>query len=101
MNVLSLCQTSVPFPPRIRLVEHEQLGIVPVLRHEGRVAELAEPATERDVLGRRDVLVAEEDDEVLEEGLLDRRDLVGRELLPEVDAGDLGADRRGERLDAQ
>ena len=64
------------------------------------ILELAEVARERDVLGARDVLVAEEQHPVLEQQRADLRDEPGvARRDAEVDVGELGADRAGQRLD--
>ena len=64
------------------------------------VLELAEVPRERDVLGARDVLVAEEQHLVLEQQRADLREEPGvARGDAEIDVGQLGADRAGERLD--
>ena len=65
------------------------------------VLELAEAARERDVLGARDVLVAQEQHLVLEQQRADlgEQRVVARGVA-EVHVGELGADRAGQRLDA-
>jgi hypothetical protein len=64
------------------------------------VLELAEVTRERDVLGPRDVLIAEEEHAVLEQqraNLGDEAGVARRDT--EVDVEQLGADRAGQRLD--
>ena len=63
--------------------------------------EVAEAAGEREVLLGGDVLVAEEDDLVLEQRAMDLVERLVVERLGQVDASDLGADRRAERLDGE
>ena len=48
-----------------------------------------------------DVLVAEEDNEVIEQCLLDRPDVVAAQRRPQVDAADLGTDAGGEGLNRE
>ena len=66
--------------------------------HEGMMVDVAEALGEGDLLLGRDLLVAEEDDEMLEPG---RLDLLERLVidLGEVDAADLGSERSGYGLD--
>ena len=64
------------------------------------VLELAEVPREGDVLGARDVLVAEEQDLVLEQQRADLGDEAGvARRSAEVHVGELRADRAGQRLD--
>ena len=64
------------------------------------VLELAEVPRERDVLGARDVLVAEEQDLVLEQQRADFGDEPGvARGGAQVHVGELGADRARQRLD--
>ena len=83
------------------LVEHVDLGIVVVLRLEGRDLDRAEMPREGDVVRLRQVLVAEEEHEVGVERVAERFDGLVREGLRQIDAADLGADLRrdGEDLD--
>ncbi len=53
--------------------------------------QLAEPAAEIHQVVRADVLIAEDDQLVLDQGVLDRPERLVRERLAQVDAGDLGA----------
>ena len=55
----------------------------------------------REELRRRQLLVAKEDDEVIEPGPADRRDRIVVELLREIDAEDLRAERARERADIE
>ena len=95
---MSLCQ----MPPKFdRLVR--QLGDRDDLRepfdalHERVLDRLADPAGEREELLGTEELVAEEDHEVLEPGPADLGDGLVDQVGREVDAGDLGPDRAGER----
>ena len=62
--------------------------------------QLAEAAAELLLLVEVDLLVAEEDDEVLGERVVDLLELLVAERLREVDAFDLGADHRAQGYDA-
>ena len=70
-----------------------------IARH--RLDRLAEAAREGQEAGWRQVLVAEEDDQVLEPGLADGRDRGVVEILAEIHAGDLGPEGAGERFDRE
>lgn len=61
----------------------------------------AEAAAERDVLVRRDALVAKHQYVVIEVRAMDAREIVGVERLRQVDADHLGAERRVERHDVE
>jgi hypothetical protein len=61
--------------------------------------QLAETAAERFVLLQVDVLVAEEDHEMAQQGLVDGLDRVVAERPREIDAGNLGPDLWAQRLD--
>jgi len=61
--------------------------------------ERPEPPAEAHELLRGEVLVGEEDDQVIQEGRAQCRDELGRHVLGEVEAGDLRAERAGERAD--
>jgi hypothetical protein len=61
----------------------------------------APAAAERDLLRRRDVLVAEHEDVVRQVGAVQAREVVGVEREGEVEAHDLGAERRVERNDVE
>ena len=63
--------------------------------------EVAEAAGECEVLLGGDALVAEEDDLVLEQRAPDLGDGLVGEVVAQVDARELGADRRAERLNAE
>ena len=70
-QVTSLCQKfSVPASVLV-VLQHHHLGEAPLGRHERVHLEVAEVAAEGDVLVGRDVLVAEEQDLVVDEGLLE------------------------------
>ena len=58
--------------------------------------QLAETGAERLVLLDRHRLVAEEDDQVVEQGLMDFQELLVAELTGKIDAEHFGADRGGE-----
>ena len=74
----------------------DDVGVAVDAGHERVAGDLADGAGEGEELVRRQRLVAEEHDAVLEPGCADLRD--GRvEVAGEVDAGDLGADRSGDR----
>ena len=62
---------------------------------------LAEAPAEGEELGGRQALVAEEDDEVLEPGAADRPDRLLAGVPGEVDAGDLGAERARDGMNAE
>ena len=67
----------------------------------GYSAGLAEALGQRQQLLRRELLIAEEDHDVLEQGGAQLLDRVVVERLGEIDAEDLGAERAGERADFQ
>ena len=79
--------------------QHHHLGIPRLGRHERMHLELAELAAERDVLLGGDVLVAEEQHLVVEPRLVQRREGGRIAGLAQVDAADLGADRRRDGYD--
>ena len=54
---------------------------------------------QRQQTGRRQILVAEKDHEMVEPHLADRRDRLAVEIAREVDAEDFGADRPRQRAD--
>jgi hypothetical protein len=62
---------------------------------------LAETPRQREQASGRQFLIAKENDEVVEPGLADRRDGLGVELLREIDAENLGADRPRQRADVE
>ena len=77
-----------------RLVDAHETGIVRVAARDGVILELTEVPRERDVLGARDVLVAEEQDLVLQQqgaNLGDEPGVARRDT--QVHVGKLGADR--------
>ena len=61
----------------------------------------AEAPAEGEELGGRQALVPEEDDEVLEPGAADRPDRLLAGVPGEVDAGDLGAERARDGMNAE
>ena len=63
--------------------------------------ELAEQPPEREVLLGRDLLVAEEDDQVLDQRAVNLFQLLGRERPRQIDADELGADQWSELLDRE
>ena len=63
--------------------------------------QLAEAAREGDVLLGGDVLVAEEDDLELQQRAMDLVEGLVVDRLGQVDAAELGADRRAQRLNAE
>ncbi len=78
------------------LGESHELGLGGVWRQEGVLLQLAKAAGEGDVLLRGHGLVAEEDHLVLVKGPTDLLDRCGAEISREVDARELGADRRAQ-----
>src|SRR5260221_7830237 len=64
---------------------------------EGVVARLAEAASDCHEVVERECLVAEDDDEMVEEGAMDFRARLVDLLAREVDPRDLGAERAGQR----
>ena len=86
--------------PRVHLVEHDDLGRVLVHRLQRRDVHRSEAQRERELLLVGDVLVAEEEDEVVEEtpGAASSTS-TSTQLLPQVDAVHLGPDGRGQRRD--
>ena len=75
-------------------------GIVRIAAGDRMVLELAEVPRERDVLGTRDVLVAEEHDLVLEQQRADFGDELGvARGDTQVHVAELGADRARQRFD--
>ena len=91
-----------PMPRRVvPAVEHEDLGVIVVETALQGVGgrELAEGAAEGDLLGRRDVLVAEEHDPPPQQGVRTSATAAVVERGGQIDAVDDGADRPGQRLD--
>ena len=86
----------------LQAVDREDL-LVALERRLDRMAlgDLAEAARERDLLVGGEVLVGEEQHEVLEPRGADRGDGLVGQRLGEVDAADLGADRRAHPLDVE
>ena len=83
-----------------RLVDAHEPGVVGIAAGDRMILELAEVPRERDVLRARDVLVAEEQHLVLEQQRADLGEQRGvARGDAEIDVGELGADRAGERLD--
>src|SRR3546814_9225343 len=60
--------------------------------------EVAEPASESLVLLGRDVLVAEEDHQMVQESLPNFRDRIVVERLRQIDSANLRAERAGDRM---
>jgi hypothetical protein len=69
--------------------------------HEGIFDGLAEAPAEGEELGRRQALVPEEDDEVLEPGAAERPDRFLAGVPRKIDAGDLGAERARDGMNAE
>ena len=89
-------------PERAAGGDHEDLGLLLVLRRDGVDLEIAEAPPEGDVAGAVEaVLVAEEHHLPLEERLADLLDHRIVEVVGQLDAADLGADGGGERGDGQ
>ena len=61
----------------------------------------AETAGEGELLRRRYLLIAEDDDQMIEQRLPDRRDGGVGQAGRQIDATDFGADRRGNRRDLE
>ena len=80
-------------------MDDHQLRPARLVRRGGVDVQLAEQPAEGEVLVGRDVLVAEEDDEVLGERAVDLVQLAVRQRLGEIDAGDLRADDRRQLVD--
>jgi hypothetical protein len=81
-------------------VDDENLGVAVEQRGRSRVQmQLTEEPSERLLLVRRQALVAEEDDAVVDQGVVDLLERALVERLGEVDAPDLGAGVRGELVD--
>ena len=92
-NVSSECQTSVPnggVVSSLRNLISSETSLS--VRRERMHGELAEAAAEVDQLLRGDVLVAEYQQFVLDQRILDRVALLVRHRLAQVDTGDLGAE---------
>ncbi len=81
------------------LVQHHDLRRVLVHGLQRRHVHGAEAQRERQLLVVVDVLVAEEQDEVIEQGLPQHRHLVVGQREPQVDTAHLGTDGQGERPD--
>ena len=88
-------------PRRIRIrIDLHQGRVFILMRRGGMEMQLTELAAEDEMLLRRDVLVAEEDDEVFGERAMDLVHLavgagIVRDQLADVDAGDFRADDGG------
>ena len=83
--------------------EHVDLGelrILLVLVHHVDL-DFAERTREGDLRGRRQIDVAEQDQLVVEEGLVDLVEHLGLDRLRERDARNLDAERRMQRLDLE
>ena len=79
--------------------DRDHLGVIGDRLDERHRAVRTEPAAERDLPVGREVLAAEEDDLVVEDGAADLGDHVVVEVGREVDAADHRAARARERLD--
>jgi hypothetical protein len=83
-----------------RFIDAHEARMVGIAARDRMVLELAEMASERDMLGTRDVLITEEQDPVLEQQGADFRDEPGiARGDAQIHVGQLGANRAGERLD--
>ncbi len=87
------------FASGVHLVEHDDLGRVLVDGLERRHVHRTEAQCERELLVVADRLVAEEEDEVVEERLAHDLHVDVAQLLAQVEAAHLGPDHRGERRD--
>jgi len=74
--------------------------IARLMRRRGMNVQLAEQPAEGEMLLRRDVLVAEEDDEVFRQRAVDFVELPVGERCAEIDAGEFRADDRRELVEA-
>src|SRR5207237_10684830 len=80
-------------PLAFELDDRRDLGEAVDALDERVLDRLAEMPRQAEQFGRRQVLVAKEDHDMVEPGLADRRDGIVVELLREIDAEDLRADR--------
>src|SRR4029077_18709216 len=69
--------------------------------HERIFDRLPEAARDAEKLCRLECLVAEEDDEMRDQGGANRRDVLAAHVVRKVDAENLRADRAGERADVE
>ena len=82
----------------VGLLQHgDDVGIIIHMLDIGHAAEPAEEPAEGQMLLRRQVLVAEEEDEVLDEGAPDLRRRRVAEWRRQIDAGNLRPQRAGDR----
>ncbi len=81
-------------------VDFHQRGLARLVRRGRMDVQLAEQPAESQMLLRRDVLVAEEDDDVLGQRPVDLVHRPVGQRLGEIDAIDLRADDRGQLVDA-
>jgi hypothetical protein len=83
------------------LLEPDEFGLVGVRRDERMDLEVAEPPGERHVLGRRERLIAEEQDLELVEAAGELGDDLVGEWSAQVESLDLGADRHPDLADPE
>src|SRR5258708_38694312 len=82
----------------LRFLEHcDDVGMIVERFYIRHAAQRAKSRAERLVFLRRQGLIAEEDDEMFEEGPADLSELPRLERPREIDTADLGAKRAGER----
>ena len=81
--------------------DDHQLGKAGFVRRRRMDVKLAEQPPEREVLLGRDLLIAKEDDQVLDQRAVDLALLLGGERPRQIDAAELGADQRSELLDGE
>ncbi len=80
-------------------LQHHDLGVPVVVLGERVHLKVAEQSTEGDVLLLGDVLIAQHQHLVVKPRFAEFLSRLGRDV-GQIDAGDLGADRGGERMDA-
>ena len=86
----------------VEVGEPVQLGKAVGVVHRHHVhLHLAELARERDLRRRRQVVRREDEHLVAQEGVVEGAKVVGRDAAREVEAGDLGAEARRQRADAE
>src|SRR5690606_38371756 len=82
-----------------QLLDLEDLRIVVHALHEGVQMNFAPALGEGELTLRREVLVAGEDDEIVEQGGADLAQHLVVQLLRKIEAVDLGAEGAGDRVD--
>ena len=106
----SVCQYSVPLsgclpsglPVGVEVRQPVELGEAVGVVHRHHVhLHLAELARERDLRRRRQLVRREDEHLVAQEGVVEGAEVVGRDAAREVEAGDLGAEARRQRADAE